>query len=165
MLARSERQTVPAAKIVNGLLNLPRPPCSRPVVDVHAVVNDVLSLLEHQLKQGCIQMLKELAATPPIVLGIGVQAAEVFLNLFLNASDAMPKGGWLSIATNATPDGATIEVWLARVADGCPCRPVLDDEGHRQGHRPRAVDHLRNRAGTRRHDYVRETQSGRARSR
>jgi signal transduction histidine kinase len=111
VLEKIERQTFRAAKIVNGLLNLARPAqVDSGPVDVNAVVNDVLSLLEHQLRNGSIQVRKELASTSPIVLGIEYKLQQVFLNLFLNARDAMPKGGWLSIVTRGGRDHATIEV-------------------------------------------------------
>jgi hypothetical protein len=119
VLEKIERQTFRAAKIVNGLLNLARPAqVDSGPVDVNAVINDVLSLLEHQMKTGRIQVRKELAAAPPLVLGIEYKLQQVFLNLFLNARDAMPKGGWLSIATRASGDGATIEV--ADTGSGIP---------------------------------------------
>jgi len=111
VLEKIERQTFRAAKIVNGLLNLARPaqvdsgPC-----DVNAVVNDVLSLLEHQFRTGSIQVRKELSPIPPVVQGIEHKLQQVFLNLFLNARDAMPKGGWLTIVTRAEGDGAVIEI-------------------------------------------------------
>src|SRR6185503_17995509 len=111
VLEKIERQTFRAAKIVNGLLNLARPaqvdsgPC-----DVNAVINDVLSLLEHQFRTGSIQVRKEFAAAPPLVQGIEHKLQQVFLNLFLNARDAMPSGGWLTIVTRADHNGAVIEV-------------------------------------------------------
>jgi PAS domain S-box-containing protein len=111
VLEKIERQTFRAAKIVNGLLNLARPaqvdsgPC-----DINAVVNDVLSLLEHQFRTGSIQVRKELAVVPPVVQGIEHKLQQVFLNLFLNARDAMPKGGWLTIVTRTERGGAVVEV-------------------------------------------------------
>ncbi len=111
VLEKIERQTFRAAKIVNGLLNLARPAhVESGPVDVNAVVNDVLSLLEHQLRNGSIQVRKELSPAPTIVQGIEYKLQQVFLNLFLNARDAMPKGGWLSISTRSGPEHATIEV-------------------------------------------------------
>ncbi len=111
VLEKIERQTFRAAKIVNGLLNLARPAkVDSGPVDLNAVVNDVLALLEHQLKNGRIQVRKELAATTPVVQGIEHKLQQVFLNLFLNARDAMPKGGWLSIMSRQEGTSAIIEV-------------------------------------------------------
>jgi signal transduction histidine kinase len=119
MLEKIERQTFRAAKIVNGLLNLARPAqVDMGPVDVNAVINDVLSLLEHQLRNGSIQVRKELAPAGPIVLGVEYKLQQVFLNLFLNARDAMPRGGWLSIVTRGGAEVATIEV--ADTGSGIP---------------------------------------------
>jgi signal transduction histidine kinase len=119
VLEKIERQTFRAAKIVNGLLNLARPaqvdsgPC-----DINAVINDVLSLLEHQFRNGSIQVRKELAQESPVVQGIEHKLQQVFLNLFLNARDAMPKGGWLTIASREDQDGAIVEI--ADTGSGIP---------------------------------------------
>jgi signal transduction histidine kinase len=111
VLEKIERQTFRAAKIVNGLLNLARPAQSDAgPVDLHAVIGDVLSLLEHQLRNGRIQVRKELAPVAPVVQGTEYKLQQVFLNLFLNARDAMPRGGWLTIATSTGPAGAIVEV-------------------------------------------------------
>jgi two-component system NtrC family sensor kinase len=121
LLEKIERQTFRAAKIVNGLLNLARPGTadSEPVeVDVNAVITDVFALLEHQFDVGRIKVRRELAASPLPVCGIEQQLQQVFLNLFLNARDAMPRGGWLSVTTRMSGDRA-----IAEIADtGCGIR-------------------------------------------
>jgi two-component system NtrC family sensor kinase len=114
LLEKIERQTFRAAKIVNGLLNLSRQGAQssgeRVPVDVNAVVNDVLALLEHQLELGRIKVRRDLTSAPPVVVGTEHKLQQVFLNLFLNARDAMPKGGWLSVSTRVESDKAIIEV-------------------------------------------------------
>ena len=114
LLEKIERQTFRAAKIVNGLLTLARSgaqPTNEPgSVDINAVVSDVLSLLEHQLKAGNVQTRRELASPSPVVRGFEQKLQQVFLNLILNARDAMPKGGWLSISTRTEGDRAVIEL-------------------------------------------------------
>ncbi|MEP6914460.1 MAG: ATP-binding protein [Acidobacteriota bacterium] len=110
VLEKIERQTFRAAKIVNGLLNLARPAqIDSGPVDLNAVINDVLALLEHQLRTGSIQLRKELSASPVMVQGIEYKLQQVFLNLFLNARDAMPKGGWLTVLTQSGPE-AKVEI-------------------------------------------------------
>ena len=121
VLEKIERQTFRAAKIVNGLLNLARPAqVDSGPIDLHAVISDVLSLLEHQLRNGSIQVRKELAAPGLIVRGIEYKLQQVFLNLFLNARDAMPRGGWLTIATSVHPDGSAAVVEISDTGSGIP---------------------------------------------
>jgi PAS domain S-box-containing protein len=131
LLEKIERQTFRAAKIVNGLLNLSRPASSAAselaVVDLNVVIADVLGLLEHQFGTHSIMLRRELNDAPMLVLGIEHKLQQVFLNLFLNAKDAMPKGGWLSVRTSLDGDRAVAEVadtgsgipneYLARIYD------------------------------------------------
>jgi PAS domain S-box-containing protein len=131
LLEKIERQTFRAAKIVNGLLTLSRPAAGmagdRSLVDVNIVITDVLSLLEHQFEMHRIKVRRELCETPVVARGMEHKLQQVFLNLFLNAKDAMPKGGWLSIGTRIDQDRVVVEVadtgsgipseYLARIYD------------------------------------------------
>ena len=113
LLEKIEKQTFRAAKIVNGLLNLSRPGAGdneRAPVDLNAVITDVFSLLEHQFSVGKIKVRRELSPDPVVVPGSEHQLQQVFLNLFLNARDAMPRGGWLSVVTRTDGDSVVAEV-------------------------------------------------------
>ena len=114
MLEKIEQQTFRAAKIVNGLLNLSRSGGAssddNAPVDLNAVINDVLSLLEPQLMASKVKVRRELCPSPALVAGIEHKLQQVFLNLFLNARDAMPKGGWLSVETRLDNGHVVAEV-------------------------------------------------------
>jgi hypothetical protein len=111
LLEKIESQTFRAAKIVNSLLNLARPSAAETgPVDLNAAIGDILALLEHQFRTGHVQVRKDLAHVPVVVRGVEYKLQQVFLNLFLNARDAMPKGGALSVSTHASGAEAVVEV-------------------------------------------------------
>ncbi|HMD37348.1 MAG TPA: ATP-binding protein [Vicinamibacterales bacterium] len=121
LLEKIEKQTFRAAKIVNGLLNLSRPGTSsneRIDVDLNAVIADVFGLLEHQFEAGKIKVRRDLVESGVPVQGIEHQLQQVFLNLFLNARDAMPRGGWLTVSTRIEGDRAIAEI--ADTGSGIP---------------------------------------------
>ena len=122
LLEKIEQQTFRAAKIVNSLLNLARPSEGEAApLDLNAVISDVLSLLEHQFRGSRIQVRRDLALSAPI-RGFEYQLQQVFLNLFLNARDAMPKGGWLSVSTSTS--GHTVTVEVADTGSGIPSEHI-----------------------------------------
>lgn len=122
LLEKIEKQTFRAARIVNGLLNLSRPNAAeqseRTVVDLNQVIGDVLSLLEHQFEKGSIKVRRELHDGPVNVVGFEFKLQQVFLNLFLNARDAMASGGWLTIATRL--DGNEVVAQVSDTGAGIP---------------------------------------------
>lgn len=112
VLKKIETQTFRAAKIVNGLLNLARPGRSDATgpVDINGVINEVLVLLEPQLAAGSVQVRREMSDSPIVVVGEEFKLQQVFLNLFLNALDSMPTGGWLSIHTDLDEQETVVKV-------------------------------------------------------
>ena len=105
------KQTFRASEIVNNLLNFSRTGAGESVdIDVNRVVEETLSLVSHPLKTSQIQVVKHLGETLPAVRGSANKLQQVFLNLFLNARDAMPGGGLLEVRTAAHNGSVEIEV-------------------------------------------------------
>jgi two-component system NtrC family sensor kinase len=111
VLEKIEKQSFRAAKIINGLLNFSRSSGTEfDRVDVNKVLGDVLALVEHQLEGSKIRVRRELAPSVPEVRGNENRIQQVFFNLILNARDAMPSGGWLTLRTYADDDTVVVEV-------------------------------------------------------
>jgi two-component system, NtrC family, sensor kinase len=105
------KQTFRASEIVNNLLNFSRTGAAELAdIDVNRVVEETLSLVAHPLKTSQIQIVKQLGDGLPYVRGSANKLQQVFLNLFLNARDAMPTGGMLEIRTTAHNGAVEIEV-------------------------------------------------------
>ncbi len=105
------KQTFRASEIVNNLLNFSRTGAAEAAdIDVNRVVEETLSLVAHPLKTSHIQVVKQLGEPLPAVRGSANKLQQVFLNLFLNARDAMPGGGMLEVRTTAHNGSVEIEV-------------------------------------------------------
>jgi len=101
LLEKITRQTFRASEIVNNLLNFSRTSGTEfTEVNVNKIIADTLSLLEHQFKTTKIRVQDELAEHLPLINGNAGRLQQVFLNLFLNARDAMLGGGTLRVATS-----------------------------------------------------------------
>jgi PAS domain S-box-containing protein len=100
LLEKITKQTFRASEIVNSLLNFSRSNATEfTEVDIHQVINETLSLLEHNFKSARIHVYRVLEAEHPTTFGNGGKLQQVFLNLFVNARDAMPDGGELRVFT------------------------------------------------------------------
>src|SRR5262249_49735460 len=84
-------------------------------IDINRIVLDTLSLLEHQLKIAKIRVNDELTPHLPKIQGNAGRLQQVFLNLFLNAKDAMPQGGTLRINTS---NGDRVNVTISDTGTG-----------------------------------------------
>ena len=106
--------------IVNQVLNFYRPASgeSRLEVDVNQLLNDVLALVSKQLEHSRVET--ELNLAPDLyILAIPNNLHQVFLNLILNAVDAMPAGGRLIIGTRLL-DGEQVGITIRDTGRGIP---------------------------------------------
>jgi PAS domain S-box-containing protein len=100
VLEKITQQSFRASEIANGLLNFSRTSTTEfRETNLNQVIRDTLSLLEHQFKTAQIQLDLELTEGLPLIHGNPGKLQQVFLNLLLNAKDAMPGGGRLRVAT------------------------------------------------------------------
>ncbi len=100
LLEKIARQTFRASEIVNSLLNFSRTtPVEFVEVDLNRVVQDTAGLIGHQLEKAGVRVELRLEPGLPPLKGNHGKLQQVFLNLFLNARDAMEGGGTLSVRT------------------------------------------------------------------
>ncbi len=116
LLEKITKQTFRASEIVNNLLNFSRTSGTEfSQISVNKVVHDTLTLLEHQFKVSKIEVEQELDERLPSIHGNAGKLQQVFLNLFLNAKDAMPGGGRLTVKTS---NGAGVHVTVSDTGSG-----------------------------------------------
>ena len=101
VLEKITKQTFRASEIVNSLLNFSRTSGTEfSEVDLNKIIHETLALLEHQLKTAHVKVEQKLYDGLPTIYGNSGKLQQVFLNLFLNAKDAMPNGGVIRVATS-----------------------------------------------------------------
>jgi len=86
--------------IINNLLEFSRKSEKEiELVDVNRLLKMSLSLLEKDLLVRDIRLIKEMSNIPEILANMD-EMKQVFLNLILNATQSMPKGGKLKVKTS-----------------------------------------------------------------
>ena len=118
ILDKIAKQTFRASEIVNSLLNFSRTSTSElSEVQLNKVIQETLSLLEHQLRKSNIEVRVTLEPALDPVKGNPGKLQQVFLNLFLNARDAMERSpggvgqrGVLEVITRRGENGVEVDV-------------------------------------------------------
>jgi two-component system NtrC family sensor kinase len=118
-IERIVKQTFRASEIVNNLLNFSRTGAAEFVeVDLNHVLEETLTLVQHPFKTAQVKVVKNYTEQLPTVLGSITRLQQVFLNLFMNARDAMPSGGMLEVRTGA--QNGSVEVEVTDTGQGIP---------------------------------------------
>jgi two-component system, NtrC family, sensor kinase len=116
VLEKITKQTFRASEIVNNLLNFSRTTGTEfAEVSLNKVIADTLALLDHQFKVAHVAVQTDLTDPLPPIHGNAGRLQQVFLNLFLNAKDAMSGGGVLNVATL---NGESVSVRVSDTGSG-----------------------------------------------
>jgi len=110
-LDRIVKQAFRASEIVNNLLKFSRLSSSEyNDLDLNKVIQETLSFLEPMLRASKIVLNLQLTPDLAPVYGNAGRLQQVFMNLIINARDAMPFGGELTLATEAENSTVRVEV-------------------------------------------------------
>jgi two-component system NtrC family sensor kinase len=106
-------------EIIRGLLDFARQrkPLKQPC-DVNGVLQECLALIGDQALLQNIQMQRNLQASLPLVIVDPSQIQQVFMNMLINAAEAMDGRGQLTLTTRVDPAGGFVEVAFADTGRG-----------------------------------------------
>jgi two-component system NtrC family sensor kinase len=115
------KEATRVSAIVRGLLDFSREskPQKRPC-NVNQLILHTLSLVEGQAVFQNIRVVRNLGAQVPILLLDGNQIQQVFMNILLNAADAMANQGTLTITSSHAPGDSFVQVKFTDTGCGIP---------------------------------------------
>jgi PAS domain S-box-containing protein len=100
----ANRETERVSGIIQQMLGFYRPSLALAPININALLEDILTLMDKQLQKHRVNVSKKLKPSLPMVMGHGDQLKQVFLNMVLNNQDAMPRGGTLTIETSVVEE-------------------------------------------------------------
>ena len=124
-LALIESEANRTSHIVENLLSFSRQRCiRRGPVDIHSVLNRCMSLFSYNFRTNGVEMRKQFASKLPLVNGDEYQLQQIFMNLIINALQAMLDAKTLqpqvTITTAVGPGGSDILVEITDSGPGIP---------------------------------------------
>jgi signal transduction histidine kinase len=113
-LKRIVEEATRCKEIVKSLLEFGRQTESRfEPMDINKAIIDGLFFLENQVLFHDVQIIKHLDSSLPLIEGDSNQIKQVFMNMMVNAAEAMSeRGGSLTITTGVSQDGLVIFVYF-----------------------------------------------------
>ena len=115
-----QRETERCSAIVRNLLDFARErPLTLKDISVNQVVEEALVLVGNQARLANVAIEKRLGDVPPVRADFG-QIRQAIINLIINACDAMPQGGRLTLETAADGASGLVEVRVSDTGCGIP---------------------------------------------
>ncbi len=106
---------------IRGLLNYTRPePVLLSKISLDRLVTDTLNFLGHQPMFRGIRLEKKIPADLPAISADSNQLSQVMTNLLLNAAQATPEGGSISITAEKVKFAENVEIRVADTGAGIP---------------------------------------------
>ncbi len=108
-LQTADHEITRIARVIGQMRDFYRPtPGEKQPTDVTLTLGQALGWLDKKIQQAKVEVDLDLSADLPTVSVIDYQLQQVFLNLILNALEAMPEGGRLTISGRLDPEGTTV---------------------------------------------------------
>ncbi len=89
-------------------------------VDIEALLDDVLSLAAKRLQHARVMVHRDATSPLPLVDGVSNLLKQVFLNIIINAVEAMPSGGDLYIETTRDERRQEVSISFTDAGEGIP---------------------------------------------
>jgi signal transduction histidine kinase len=124
VLTKAAEQVKRMEVLIKSFMNFARPPASQfAVTNVHTVLDSTMALAQrHPLfgrdRVGGITLIKNYDVQLPSMIADPAQMQQVILNLLLNAADAMPDGGTITVSTLFDPEQESITVRIRDTGKG-----------------------------------------------
>jgi len=117
-----ERQTKRCRSIIQSLLKFSRASRKEEFepTDINSVLKETFMFTRHQVAKSKVRLVEKLAESLPLINGYSGQLQQVFTNLILNAVQAMPEGGTLTINSKTGEDLKAVEISFTDTGEGIP---------------------------------------------
>jgi len=114
-----EQQSKRCKAIIQSLLKFSRASVKQNFepTDVNTILKETFIFAKHQLEKHKVELEEKLSSLPRII-GNASQLQQVFTNLILNAIQAMPDGGNLTVSTRVSEDKKALEISFADTGEG-----------------------------------------------
>jgi two-component system NtrC family sensor kinase len=88
--------------------------------NINAILEKCIRLVEHHLEMHNIVLKKEFSQELPLILCDASQLQQAFLAITMNAVEAMPGGGTLTVRTTQRPSEEAVEIAMMDTGSGIP---------------------------------------------
>jgi signal transduction histidine kinase len=116
-----ENELVRCRDILTGMLSFVRAPEKEKIpTDINAMLHEIVQLTTHQTRSRKISVSESPDPSLPLIPAVPGRLKQVFLNLIINAIQAMPGGGQLEVATSFGSEAKKVYVKISDTGCGIP---------------------------------------------